>query len=95
MKTDDLPAPLGPMMLTISFSETSQVELGDRPQAPERERQLVELEQRHRQTVSTRCLPSSPYGRAAIVTIRIAPSMIWVVIAGLTISRDSQQQAAT
>jgi len=40
-------------------------------------------------------VPSSPFGRAAIVTIRIAPIMISVVIDGLTISRASQQQAAT
>ena len=39
--------------------------------------------------------PSSPCGRAAIVTIRIAPIMICAVIAGSTLRRASQQHAAT
>ena len=45
-------------------------------------------------TRSTRRVPSSPSGRAAMVTIRIAPIMICAVIPGSMLRRASQQQAA-
>ena len=67
-------------------------------QAAEGDSEAIELEQRglavHHIT-STRIVPSKPCGLAIIVAMRIAPMRIWAVIDGLTISRLSQQQAAT
>ena len=95
LKSVVLPAPLGPITLTISFSSTCRSRSVHGAQAAEGEAHLVELEQRRHQTISTRRSPSSPCGRAAIVTIRIAPIMICAVMPGSTLRRASQQQAAT
>src|SRR5207244_922247 len=49
-----------------------QVEVADHPQPAEGLVQRPEFEQRH-QTISTRGLPRSPCGLAAMTTIRAAP----------------------
>jgi len=53
-----------------------QVEIVQRAQAAEGQADLLELKRAGRQITSTRRVPSSPCGRAPIVTIRIAPIMI-------------------
>ena len=54
----------------------------------------LELERTGHQITSTRRAPSSPCGRAPIVTIRIAPIMICAVMPGSSARRASQQQTA-
>ena len=49
------------------------VEVGDDLQPAERERDALQLEQRH-QMISTRRSPSRPFGRRIISPIRISPS---------------------
>ena len=66
LKSVVLPAPFGPITLTISPSVDLQVELRDDLEAAERERDAAQLEQRlvGHQTISTRRSPKRPFGRS-------------------------------
>ena len=63
-------------------------------QAAEGQARALQLEQRAPSDDSTRRVPSSPCGRAFIITMRIAPTRIWRVTLGSTASRASQTHAA-
>src|SRR5207244_3434821 len=69
-----------------------QVELVDDREAAERLRDVAELQQ-VAHAISTRDVPSNPWGRAFISTIRIAPSRINRVIDGSLTSSFSQTNA--
>ena len=71
-----LPAPFGPMTLTISCSLTMQVEVVDHGETAEAHRHAAQLERWARfvhQTISTRRRPEQPLRAASMSTISIAP----------------------
>ena len=71
-----------------------QVQLGQGAQPAERQGQPVELENGAHVATSTRRCPSSPCGRAIIITMRIAPIISCRVIDGSVTSLVSHTNAA-
>ena len=77
LKSVVLPAPFGPITLTISPSVHVQLEIRDDLEAAECERDAAQCEQglrRGHQMISTRRSPKRPFGRSTMSTTRIAPS---------------------
>jgi len=90
-----LSSPVGPDHADDLALVDMKIEAGDGHETPERERDVVDLEQPlAHQVISTRRSPSKPFGRTIIKTISRSPRMMYRAGPGFGIIRFSQTKPA-
>ena len=90
-----LPGAVGPDHADDLALVDVEIEAGDGHETPERERDVVDLEQPFaHQVISTRLSPSKPFGRTIIKTISRSPRMMYRAGPGFGIMRFSQTNPA-